>query len=113
MLKSGKRIVGETVLYSAGRQGATAGLGLEAIGVEIDARGQIQVDELYRTSVEGIYAVGDVIGFPALAATAMEQGRIAALAALGRPTRGDGRRACRSASTRFPRSRSWARPRRS
>jgi NAD(P) transhydrogenase len=85
MLKSGKRIVGETVLYSAGRQGATAGLGLEAIGVESDARGQIHVDELYRTSVEGIYAVGDVIGFPALAATAMEQGRIAALAALGRP----------------------------
>ncbi len=86
ILKSGKRIVGETVLYSAGRQGATAGLGLEAIGVESDARGQIHVDELYRTSVEGIYAVGDVIGFPALAATAMEQGRIAALAALGRPT---------------------------
>jgi NAD(P) transhydrogenase len=85
ILKSGKRIVGETVLYSAGRQGATAGLGLEAIGVESDARGQIHVDELYRTSVEGIYAVGDVIGFPALAATAMEQGRIAALAALGRP----------------------------
>ena len=84
-LKSGKRIVGETVLYSAGRQGATAGLGLEAIGVETDARGQISVDPLYRTSVEGIYAVGDVIGFPALAATAMEQGRIAALSALGRP----------------------------
>ena len=86
-LKSGKRIVGETVLYSAGRQGATAELGLEAIGVESDARGQIHVDELYRTSVKGIYAVGDVIGFPALAATAMEQGRIAALAALGRPAR--------------------------
>jgi NAD(P) transhydrogenase len=86
MLKSGKRIVGETVLYSAGRQGATDGLGLEEIGVETDERGQIHVDELYRTSVEGIYAVGDVIGFPALAATAMEQGRIAALSALGRPT---------------------------
>ena len=86
MLKSGKRIAGETVLYSAGRQGATAGLGLEAIGVETDARGQIAVDPMYRTSVEGIYAVGDVIGFPALAATAMEQGRIAALSALGRPT---------------------------
>jgi NAD(P) transhydrogenase len=85
ILKSGKRIVGETVLYSAGRQGATAGLGLDAIGVESDARGQIHVDEHYRTSVEGIYAVGDVIGFPALAATAMEQGRIASLAALGRP----------------------------
>ena len=74
------------MLYSAGRQGATAGLGLEAIGVEADERGQIKVDEQYRTTVEGIYAVGDVIGFPALAATAMEQGRIAALSALGRPT---------------------------
>ena len=73
------------MLYSAGRQGATAGLGLESIGVETDARGQIHVDQLYRTAVEGVYAVGDVIGFPALAATAMEQGRIAALAALGRP----------------------------
>ena len=86
MLESGKRIAAETVLYSAGRQGATAGLGLEAIGVEADERGQIKVDEHYRTTVEGIYAVGDVIGFPALAATAMEQGRIAALSALGRPT---------------------------
>jgi NAD(P) transhydrogenase len=86
MLKSGKRIAGETVLYSAGRLGATAGLGLERVGVETDERGQIKVDEHYRTSVEGIYAVGDVIGFPALAATAMEQGRIAALAALGKPT---------------------------
>ena len=86
MLKSGKRIAGETVLYSAGRQGATANLGLEQVGVETDKRGQIHVDEYYRTGVEGIYAVGDVIGFPALAATAMEQGRIAALSALGRPT---------------------------
>jgi NAD(P) transhydrogenase len=86
MLKSGKRIAGETVLYSAGRQGATQGLGLERVGVETDERGQIHVDAYYRTGVEGIYAVGDVIGFPALAATAMEQGRIAALSALGRPT---------------------------
>ena len=85
MLKSGKRIAGQTVLYSAGRQGATADLGLESVGVETDARGQIKVDQLYRTAVEGVYAVGDVIGFPALAATAMEQGRIASLAALGRP----------------------------
>ena len=86
MLESGKRIAAETVLYSAGRQGATARLGLERIGVEADERGQIKVDEHYRTTVDGIYAVGDVIGFPALAATAMEQGRIAALSALGRPT---------------------------
>jgi NAD(P) transhydrogenase len=76
MLKSGKRIVGETVLYSAGRQGATAGLGVESS----DARGQIHVDELYRTSVEGIppWAMSSA---SRLAATAMEQGRIAALAA--------------------------------
>ena len=110
MLKSGKRIAGETVLYSAGRQGATAGLGLEKIGVETDTRGQIHVDAYYRTSVDGIYAVGDVIGFPALAATAMEQGRIAALAALGRPTETMAENCSRSASTRFPRSRSSARP---
>ena len=88
MLKSGKRIAGETVLYSAGRQGATAGLGLERIGVETDKRGQIQVDEHVPHVGPGIYAVGDVIGFPALAATAMEQGRIAALSrSAGRPRR--------------------------
>ena len=76
-LKSGKRILADTVLYSAGRQGATDGLELGNVGIEADARGRISVDEHYRTSVEHIYAVGDVIGFPSLAATSMEQGRLA------------------------------------
>ena len=82
-LKSGKRILADTVLYSAGRQGATDGLELGNVGIEADARGRISVDEHYRTSVEHIYAVGDVIGFPSLAATSMEQGRLAACDAFG------------------------------
>ena len=82
-LKSGKRILADTVLYSAGRQGATDGLELGNVGIEADARGRISVDEHYRTSVEHIYAVGDVIGFPSLAATSMEQGRLASAHACG------------------------------
>jgi NAD(P) transhydrogenase len=85
VLRSGKRIPADTVLYSAGRQGMTAGLGLEAAGLTADDRGRIKVDELYRTDVPHIYAVGDVIGFPALAATSMEQGRMAAHHAFGEP----------------------------
>jgi len=82
-LKSGKRILADTVLYSAGRQGATEALHLESVGIEADSRGRISVDEHYRTSVEHIYAVGDVIGFPSLAATSMEQGRLASAHACG------------------------------
>jgi NAD(P) transhydrogenase len=82
-LKSGKRILADTVLYSAGRQGATDGLELGNVGIEADARGRISVDEHYRTSVDHIYAVGDVIGFPSLAATSMEQGRLASAHACG------------------------------
>jgi NAD(P) transhydrogenase len=82
-LKSGKRILADTVLYSAGRQGATDALELENVGIEADSRGRISVDEHYRTSVEHIYAVGDVIGFPSLAATSMEQGRLASAHACG------------------------------
>ncbi len=85
-LKSGKRIPAETVMYSAGRQGATSELALEKAGIVADRRGRIEVDASYRTSVEHIYAVGDVVGFPALAATAMEQGRLAALHAMGEDT---------------------------
>jgi NAD(P) transhydrogenase len=85
-LASGKRIPADTVMYSAGRQGATGGLGLDAAGLEADARGRIAVDEHFRTSVPHIYAVGDVIGFPALAATSMEQGRLAAYHACGEPS---------------------------
>jgi NAD(P) transhydrogenase len=84
-LASGKRIPAETVMYSAGRQGMTDGLGLPAAGLTADDRGRIQVDDFFRTAVPHIYAVGDVIGFPALAATSMEQGRLAAHHACGEP----------------------------
>lgn len=82
-LESGKRIPSDAVFYAAGRQGATDGLGLAEAGLEADDRGRIVVDRTFRTSVPHIYAVGDVIGFPSLAATAMEQGRLAACCALG------------------------------
>jgi NAD(P) transhydrogenase len=84
-LASGKRIAADTVMYSAGRQGLTAGLDLEAAGLETDRRGRLVVDDQFRTSVEHIFAVGDVIGFPALAATSMDQGRLAACHAFGEP----------------------------
>lgn len=73
-LASGKRIAADTVMYSAGRQGLTETLDLEAAGLEADKRGRLQVDDDFRTSVDHIFAVGDVIGFPALAATSMDQG---------------------------------------
>ncbi|MFC6879242.1 MULTISPECIES: Si-specific NAD(P)(+) transhydrogenase [Actinomadura] len=85
VLESGKRIPADTVMYSAGRQGMTDGLALEAAGLAADHRGRIKVDESYRTEVPHIYAVGDVIGFPSLAATSMEQGRLAAHHACGEP----------------------------
>jgi NAD(P) transhydrogenase len=84
-LASGKRVAADTVMYSAGRQGLTAKLDLEAAGLETDRRGRLVVDEQFRTSVEHIFAVGDVIGFPALAATSMDQGRLAAYHAFGEP----------------------------
>jgi NAD(P) transhydrogenase len=82
-LASGKRIAAETVVYSAGRQGATDELDLDAAGLSADSRGRLEVDDLFRTKVDHIYAVGDVIGFPALAATSMEQGRLAGMHAMG------------------------------
>ncbi|MFI7050592.1 Si-specific NAD(P)(+) transhydrogenase [Streptosporangium canum] len=88
VLESGKKIPAETVMYSAGRHGMTDRLTLENAGLAADDRGRIGVDEHYRTAVEHIYAVGDVIGFPSLAATSMEQGRIAAHHACGDPLRG-------------------------
>ena len=84
-LASGKRIPAEAVFYSAGRQGATADLALENAGLEADKRGRIAVDERYRTAVPHIYAAGDVIGFPSLAATSAEQGRLASADAFGIP----------------------------
>jgi NAD(P) transhydrogenase len=85
LLASGKRIPADTVMYSAGRQGQTADLDLPAAGLTADKRGRITVDEFFQTAVPHIYAVGDVIGFPALAATSMEQGRLAAHHACGEP----------------------------
>jgi len=85
LLESGKRIPADTVMYSAGRQGVTELLELDKAGLEADNRGRIKVDDDYRTSVPHVYAVGDVIGFPALAATSMEQGRRAAYHACGEP----------------------------
>jgi NAD(P) transhydrogenase len=82
-LASGKLIPADAVLYSTGRQGATDSLDLENAGLEADARGRIAVNDRYRTAVKHIYAVGDVIGFPSLAATSMEQGRLAACDAFG------------------------------
>jgi NAD(P) transhydrogenase len=73
------------VLYAAGRQGATDDLNLAAAGLEADARGRIAVDAQFRTAQSHIFAAGDVIGFPSLAATSMEQGRLAACAAFGIP----------------------------
>jgi NAD(P) transhydrogenase len=82
-LASGKHLVADTILFSAGRVGATDDLKLEAVGLEADSRGRLSADAHYRTAVENIYAVGDVIGFPSLAATSSEQGRLAACAMFG------------------------------
>jgi NAD(P) transhydrogenase len=88
VLESGKKIAADAVMYSAGRQGLTDELDLDKAGLAADKRGRIAVDEHYRTTVPHIYAVGDVIGFPALAATSMEQGRTAAYHAFGEPANG-------------------------
>jgi NAD(P) transhydrogenase len=83
-LEDHRQIVAEMVLFAAGRTGATAKLSLEAAGLSADERGRIVVDPAnFRTAVSHIYAVGDVIGFPSLASTSMEQGRIAACHAFG------------------------------
>jgi NAD(P) transhydrogenase len=84
-LVSGKRIAADTVMYSAGRQGLAEELQLEAAGLAGDNRGRIKVNEYFVTEVPHIYAVGDVIGFPALASTSMEQGRLAAYHACEEP----------------------------
>jgi NAD(P) transhydrogenase len=82
--KEGTEIIAaEKLLFAAGRSGATASLGLEAVGVKLGKRGYIEVDGDYRTSVPSIYAAGDVIGFPALASTSMEQARVAVCHAFG------------------------------
>jgi NAD(P) transhydrogenase len=87
VLESGKRIAADTVMYSAGRQGMADLLDLGHAGLACDDRGRITVDAFFRTTVPHIYAVGDVIGFPALASTSMEQGRLAAYHACDEPVR--------------------------
>ncbi len=84
VLESGKELISETVLYATGRQGDTEALRLENAGLEADSRGRIDVDDNHQTAVPHIFAVGDVSG-GGLAATAMEQGRIATLYAFGEP----------------------------
>ncbi|MGZ9811902.1 Si-specific NAD(P)(+) transhydrogenase [Pseudoroseicyclus sp. H15] len=85
-LADGRRIRSEMLLFAAGRQGNVGALGLDGIGLEADRRGRIKVDpKTFETSVPGIYAAGDVIGFPSLASTSMEQGRVAACHAFGQP----------------------------
>lgn len=77
-LESGKTLTADTLLYAVGRQGATDSLNLEAAGLSADSRGRITVNKDFQTSAPHIYAAGDVIGFPALASTSMEQGRLSA-----------------------------------
>jgi NAD(P) transhydrogenase len=84
-LESGKQVRGEALLYSVGRQGTCSLLGLDKVGICFDDRERLKVNEFFQTAVPHIYAVGDVVGFPALAATAMEQGRLAACHAFGEP----------------------------
>jgi NAD(P) transhydrogenase len=83
-LKSGRVIEADSLLFALGRSPATDNIGLAEVGVALDKRGHVVVDEAYRSSVPSILAAGDVIGFPSLASTSAEQGRIAASTALGK-----------------------------
>ncbi|MDN5565303.1 MAG: Si-specific NAD(P)(+) transhydrogenase [Psychrobacter sp.] len=82
-LKSGKKIKSDAILWSNGRSGNTEGLNVEALGLKPNSRGQLKVDNTYRTDVENIYAAGDVIGWPSLASAAYDQGRCAAAFMVG------------------------------
>src|SRR3989449_592950 len=82
-MKSGKTLKAEAALFAAGRRAAVDGLALEKAGLQLTERGYMPVDAYYRTPVPHIYAVGDVMGFPALASTSMEQGRVAVCHAFG------------------------------
>jgi NAD(P) transhydrogenase len=83
MLASGKQIITDKALTSTGRVGATSKLNLDATGLATDERGRIKVNGFYQTAVSNIYGAGDVIGFPSLASTSMEQGRLAVCHAFG------------------------------
>ncbi len=76
-LQSGEQLICDCALFAAGRQSNIASLGLEALGIELGKRGLIVVNDKYQTTIPNIYAAGDVIGFPALASTSMEQARVA------------------------------------
>ena len=82
-LESGKKLRAEVLLYAVGRQGVCGELGLDAVGIDFDDRERLHVNEAYQTSAPHVYAAGDVIGFPALASTSMEQGRRAVCHACG------------------------------
>ena len=84
-LESGKRICADMLLFCNARSGNTKNLGLENVGIETNSRGQLEIDKRYQTSVEGIYAAGDVVGWPSLASAAYDQGRSAATDLLGLP----------------------------
>jgi NAD(P) transhydrogenase len=84
-LESGKRVHGDALIYAVGRQANGDQLHLEAAGLAVDSRGRLKVNEFFQTEVPHIYAAGDVIGFPALASTSMEQGRLAASHMFGIP----------------------------
>ncbi len=85
-LESGKKVQGDMLLYAVGRQANGDLLQLEAAGLQPDSRGKIKVNADYQTEVPHIYAAGDVIGFPALASTSMEQGRLASCRMFGAPS---------------------------
>lgn len=89
-LESGKRLVAESVLVAMGRLGDTEALNLKATGLSPDDKGRIRCSEHFQTDVPHIYAVGDVVGFPALASASMEQGRHAARHAFGGDARSYG-----------------------
>ena len=82
-LESQKHLVAETALFSVGREGESDSLNLDAVGLASNSRGRLDINENFQTAVENIYAVGDIVGFPSLASSAMEQGRRAALHAFG------------------------------
>ena len=84
-LESGKTVHGSALLYAVGRRANSDQLNVEAVGLTPDPRGKLAVNEHYQTSVPHVYAAGDVIGFPALASTSMEQGRLASCHIFGKP----------------------------
>ncbi len=88
-LKQARPVTAETVMYAIGRVGATTDLNLPSVGITPDTRGRLAVNEHFQTAVPHVYAAGDVIGFPALASTSMQQGRHAACHAFGYPDRTD------------------------